>query len=186
MPDDFKEARFIQSFHQPRPEGFSWVSPQDELDVKIYREVLRDGCSILSFSSSPSAPEFSYSAGLYLNFLHPEVLLMGLHPGTAFHIISRLRDDAAKGLILTPDSVRNNLFEDGRPVRFRTVPQERYPDYLGRNCNLYFSLFLRQSSCHDFGFPVLQGIWPGKDGRFPDDADADPAFAAIHTLTAQP
>jgi hypothetical protein len=39
MPRDSAEPRYIQSLHPPRIEGFSWVSPQDELDERIYREV---------------------------------------------------------------------------------------------------------------------------------------------------
>lgn len=186
MSNSSSEPRYIQSLRQPRIEGFHWVSPQDELDELIYREVLTDGCSILSFMSSPTAPEFAYSAGLFLNFLHPELLLMGLHPTTARTIISQIRDEAAQGLVLTTQSIRYDLFDDGRPVRFRAVPQDRYLDYLGRNCNLYFSLFLRGATFHDFGFPVLQAIWPDRSGHFPDDAGCDARFAVIHTLVAQP
>jgi hypothetical protein len=186
MLHESTEPHYIQSLRQPRVEGFKWVSPQDELDERIYREVITDGCSILSFGSSPTSPEFTYSVGLYLNFLHPEVLLMGLHPSTAQEIIAKIRDEAAQGLMLTSDSVRHDLFSDGRPVRFRAVPQDRYLDYLSRNCNLYFSLFLRDSTLHDFGFPVLQGIWPDKGGHFPDDPDCDARFIGVHTLISQP
>lgn len=177
--------RFIQSLTQPRIEGFEWVSPQDELDERIYREVLSDGCSILSFSSCATAPEFTYSVGLYLNFQHPEILLMGLHPSTAHSIISKIREEAINGQSLEADSVRHDLFDNGRELRFRPVPQERYLDYVPRNCNLYFSLFLRNLP-RDFGFPVLQGIWQDRGGRFPDDPDCDPRFVACHQLIPQP
>ena len=190
MPNPSPQPRYIQSLHQPRIQGFHWVSPQDELDERIYREVLSEGCSILSFSSCATAPEFTYSVGLYLNFLHPEILLMGLHPETARGIIAKIRDDADRGLMLTPESVRLDLFEDGRPIRFRAVPQERYLDYLGRNCNLYYTLFLRPDLRPDdsdvFGFPVLQAIWPDRAGRFPDDPECDPRFVALHELVDQP
>lgn len=190
MPNPSPQPRYIQSLHQPRIEGFRWVSPQDELDERIYREVLSEGCSILSFSSCATAPEFTYSVGLYLNFLHPEILLMGLHPETARGIIAKIRDEADRGLMLTAESVRHDLFEDRRPVRFRAVPQERYLDYLGRNCNLYYTLFLRPDLRPDdsdvFGFPVLQAIWPDRAGRFPDDPECDPRFVALHELVDQP
>jgi len=179
------EARFIHSLRHPRIKGFSWVSPQDELDNRIYREVLEDGCSILSFTGDSTSPEFTYSAGLYLNFEHPEVLLMGLHPQTARAIVMKIRDDAIKGVILTSQSVRHDLFSDGRPVRFRAVEQDCYLDYLGRNCNLYFSLFMA-SAVGDFGFPVLQAIWPDKQGFFPDDPRCDERFVAIHELVEEP
>ncbi|MEP6669878.1 MAG: DUF4262 domain-containing protein [Chthoniobacter sp.] len=170
----------------PRIAGFRWLTPQDPLDERIYREILADGCAILSFNGSPTAPEFTYSVGLYLNFLHPEVLLMGLHPDTAAGIIARLRDEADRGLMMEAGSVRTDLFEDGRPVRFIPAPQERYLDYLGRNCSFYFSLFVPSIPVPDFHFPVLQGIWPDRQGRFPDEPDCDPRFAAIHRLTPQP
>lgn len=186
MPNPSPQPRYIRSLHQPRIEGFRWVSPQDELDERIYREVLSAGCSILSFSSSVTAPEFTYSVGLYLNFLHPEILLMGLHPETARGVIAKIRDEADRGLILTAESVRHDLFSNGRPVRFRAVPQDRYLDYIPRNCNLYFSLFTRPDAWHDFGFPVLQAIWPDRAGRFPEDPECDPRFAAIHELVALP
>jgi hypothetical protein len=180
------ESHYKQSLCKPRIDGFQLVSPQDELDERIYQEIFTEGCSILSFGSSPTAPEFTYSVGLYLHFLHPELLLMGLHPNTAHDFITKLRDEASQGSMLTSDSVRCDLFEDGRPVRFRTVPQERYLDYLGRNCNFYYSLFRKASGLPDFGFPVLQAIWPDRGGHFPDDLSCDTRFATIHTLTAQP
>ena len=180
------EPPYIQSLPHPKIYGFKLVSTQDELDERIYREVVTDGCSILSFGSGPAAPEFTYSVGLFLNFLHPEILVMGLHPGTAHRLITKLRDGAAQGASVTSDSVRHDLFDDCRPVRFRVVSQERYLDYLGRNCNFYFSLFGRGSVLHDFGFPVLQVIWPDRDGHYPEDVNCDARFSAIHTLTAQP
>ena len=186
MPQRSLELPFAQSLRLPRIDGFRLVSPQDELDERIYREVFTAGCSILSFGSCDTAPEFTYSVGLYLNFLHPEILVMGLHPTTAHGLITRLLHEASQGSTLAADSVRQDLFEDSRPVRFRAVPEERYLDYLGRNCNFYFSLFGKQSGLYDFGFPVLQAIWPDRDGHFPDEPGCDPRFSAVHALTELP
>ena len=158
MPKASPEPRFVASLMKPRISGFEWLPPQDDLDERIYREILTDGCSILSFSGTQTSPEFTYSVGLYLNFLQPEILLMGLHPGTAYSIISRLRDDAAAGVAIDSNSVRNDLFEDGRPVKFIPVPNDLYLDYLGRNCSFYLSLFLLPPASHEHRFPVLQGI----------------------------
>jgi len=178
--------RYTASLKSPRIAGFRWLTPQDSLDEQIYREILADGCSILSFRGTQTAPEFTYSVGLYLNFLHPELLLMGLHPDTAAAIIARLRDEAAGGLTTEAGSVRTDLFEDGRPVRFIPVPSERYLDYLGRNCSFYLSIFRPTMPSPDFRFPVLQGVWPDRQGRFPDEPGCDPRFVAIHQLTPQP
>lgn len=186
MQHRFAKSNFAHTLQRPRIDGFELVSPQDELDERIYREVFTDGCSILSFGSSVTSPEFTYSVGLYLNFLHPELLMMGLHPSTARSLIMKLRDEAFHGSVLTGGSVRHDLFDDGRPVLFQSVSQDRYLDYLGRNCNFYFSLFGRGAELNEFGFPVLQAVWPDRGGRFPDDADCDASFAAIHKLTVQP
>lgn len=162
---------------------FKWLEPQDALDEQIYRKVLAEGCAILSFAGTATAAEFTYSVGLYLNFLHPEILLMGLHPSTAHAIIARLRDEAGQGNVLSASSVRNDLFPDSRTVRFRAVPEERYLDYLGRDCSFYYSLWVPP---REFRFPVLQGIWPGKQGLFPDEEGCDPKYSAIHKLVPQP
>lgn len=184
MPLDSSNARYIGSLKAPRVAGFKWLEPQDALDEQIYRKILTEGCAILPFAGTDTSPEFTYSVGLYLNFLYPEILLMGLHPSTAHAIISRLRNDAAQGHTLSASSVRNDLFPDGRSVRFRAVPEDRYLDYLGRNCSFYYSIF--ELARRQFHFPVLQGIWPGHQGLFPDEEGCDPKYVAIHMLVPQP
>lgn len=185
MPVTPANARYIKSLHAPGIPGFKWMPPQDKLDELIYRDILVEGCSILSFSGTSTSPEFTYSVGLYLNFRQPEILLMGLHPDTARSIVLKIRDGAAQGTLTGAAAVRDDLFDDHRPVRFLPVPQERFLDYVGRNCSFYFSLFLLPPASHDFRFPVLQGIWPDRHGFFPDQEGCDSRMTAIHRLQSQ-
>src|SRR5262245_56622172 len=100
------------SLYTPRLAAFEW-RPEDELDHRIYHTVRRHGCSVISVESSATSPEYTYTAGLYHNFLHPEILIMGLHSDTAGSIAGKLRQSAIAGTP-PPDTttVRHELFED--------------------------------------------------------------------------
>ena len=131
-------------------------------------------------------PDFSYSVGLYLNFLHPEILIMGMSSQACHRAINQICREAAAGKVLDEGDKRSDLFEVARPVRVVLVPKIRYYDYLGYACWFYRSLLFRADPPMEYKFPVLQALWPDKNVFYPDDPRCDELVRKAQTLTPKP
>jgi hypothetical protein len=118
------EPRYIESLKNPKIPGFRWQEPEDDSDRKMYRDILEHGCQVLAIEAGSNASEFCYSVGLYLNFSHPEILVMGLSSDACTKVINQICREADEGKVIKPGDVRTDLFESGRPVRFVTVGKE--------------------------------------------------------------
>lgn len=178
-------TRFMASLSSPRLEGFAWQEPGGVGDVKMFRNILAHGCQVQAIEAAPPEYDFCYSIGLYLNLLQPEILVIGVDGEQCTRFINLICRDALNGDLTTAESVRNDLFPDGRRIRFRQVPHERYFDYLGYGCWFYRSLFFRPPVC-EHKWPLLQAIWADREGRFPDDANCDPRLVHLLELRPQP
>jgi hypothetical protein len=175
------QPRYIDSLKNPKIAGFRWQDPEDESDRKMYRDILEYGCQVVAIEAGSNSPEFCYSVGLYLNFLHPEILVMGLSSDACTKAINQICREADEGKIIKPGDVRTDLFDSGRPVQFVTVEKLFYTEYLGYAHWFYRSLFFQPPAIEQ-KFPALQALWPDKDLRYPKDPDCHPAVKAAQTL----
>jgi len=103
-------------------------------------------------------PRFGYSIGLFKQFKHPEILLIGLDSNSTEAIINNAKNRIAEGTKFI-EGVKYADFLIDVPVQFVEVQKAHYPDYLG-----YASWY------NDYqDYPVLQMVWPDKAGHFPWD-----------------
>ncbi len=176
--------KFISSLSNPRIPGFVWQEPEDEGDRKMFRDILEHGCQVIAIEPSEHNPDYSFSVGLYLNFLHPEILIMGVSQQACHRAINLICSEAESGSQLRAGDTRTELFEMNRPVRFIPVPEPFYTEYLG--CAVWFhrSLFLIEPVV-THKFPVLQALWPDSNGFYPDDPRCDPVVRDAQLLVVQ-
>lgn len=179
-------ARYIDSLKNPRIPGFEWQEPEDDGDRKMFRDILEHGCQVLAIEPGNNTPDFSYSVGLYLNFLHPEILIMGISSRACHKAINLIWREADAGKALKAGDERSDLFDVPRPVRFVPVNQERYFDYLGYAAWFYRSLLYRVEPPMEHKFPVPQALWPDKNLFYPDNPRCDQKVRDVQTLRAQP
>jgi hypothetical protein len=177
--------RYIDSLKNPKIPGFRWQDPEDDSDRKMFRDILEYGCQVLAIEAGRNSPEFCYSVGLYLNFLHPEILIMGLSQDSSHKAINQICREADAGKKIVDGDIRTDLFESGRPVRFVTMPKDFYLDYIPFAYWFYRSLFFQPPAIEQ-KFPVLQALWPDKDMRYPDDPNCHPKVREAQTLVRQP
>jgi hypothetical protein len=177
--------RYIDSLKNPKIPGFKWQDPEDDSDRKMFRDILEYGCQVLAIQAGQNTPEFCYSVGLYLNFLHPEILIMGLSQQSCHKAINQICHEASEGKIIAAGDIRTELFESGRPVRFITVRKDLYLDYIPYAHWFYRSLFFQPPAIEQ-KFPVLQALWPGKEMRYPDDPTCHPSVRKAQTLVKLP
>ena len=178
---------YIDSLKNPRLPGFQWQDPEDDFDRKMFKNILEFGCQIIAVEATASSVEFAYSVGLYLNFLHPEILIMGISSQACHHAINRISREAAAQRIVKEGDQRTDLFEIPKPVKFVSVDKARYYDYLGYAAWFYRSLMFSSPPLEP-KFPVLQALWPDNNLLFPENpnCNADVRKAQILVPTPSP
>ena len=104
-------ARYIESLKNPRIPGFEWQEPEDEGDRKMFKDILEHGCQVIAVQADAHGPDFSYSVGLYLNFICPEILIMGMSSQACHKAINQTCREAAAGKKLDEGGERSDLFD---------------------------------------------------------------------------
>ncbi len=140
-------------------------TPEDDLDRKLLADVERVGWSVLGIEAHEEGPDFAYSLGIFHTLNHPEILIMGLRMTTAQQFINNIGDAIRAGRRFQGGD-RSDEFAEGFPLAFVEVDPRWYRKYVG-----YARWFYRGS-----GFPLLQCVWPDKQGLFPWEPEYDSRF----------
>jgi hypothetical protein len=163
-------ARYIDSLKYPRIPGFEWPEAQEPDDTAIFRRILEKGAQVFTNDARDGKRAHSYTVGLYLNFLHPEVVILGVTNDAAVAIFSKLRTEADSGKILLEGEVRTDLFSFRHEVKFIRIEDDLAKiDYLDHAAWFYRSLVDNFEPGIKHKFPVFQAVWADKNGFFPDN-----------------
>jgi len=111
-------------------------------------------------------PRFGYSIGLFKEFGHPELIIIGLDPESTGAIINNAKDEIEKGTKFI-EGINYPDFLVELPVQFIDVKKGHYPDYLG-----YAGWYNNNS----IDFPTLQIVWPDREGIFPWESGFNTSF----------
>ncbi|MCB0649426.1 MAG: DUF4262 domain-containing protein [Saprospiraceae bacterium] len=146
------------------------MSDHYERDQQITASILEDiaayGVHIAYVESDGYCPGFGYSIGLYKEFNHPEIIVIGLDFESTGAIINNVKDEISNGTRFL-EGVNYPGFLVELPIQFIEVEKEHYPDYLG-----YAGWYNDKS----FDFPCLQLVWPDRAGNYPWEADFNEVF----------
>lgn len=138
------------------------LSPRE---LQMLTDVEQSGVHIVHEQRNGGALEFSYTVGLWHNFEQPEVIVFGLSEQVADELLEVLADQADEGKRCLAGSQDEGLLQ-GYPVRFFDVPKAAYAEFAERAVWAYAGA----------EFPVVQLVWPDKQGRWPWDAAAREGF----------
>ena len=141
--------------------------PLGEADRKVLDNVERHGCHIVGVAAEGDSPQFAYSVGLKHSYGHPEILISGMHGPVAGMLVNDLRDRIAAGERFEDGSTDAHVLE-GRSVAFRALRADVYPEAVGFAVWFYGQMDV----------PVLQCVWPDREGRFPWDDEVAPGYLA--------
>jgi hypothetical protein len=153
--------------------NFRWPKPKNAGHEKIVADVKEYGWHVLNVFG-PEGPKFSYTIGLYLSFGHPELLVAGLPPEKAMPIVNLIGERVAKGEAFASGTVSTEILRN-LPVSFRAVDPAHYPEWIG--LGLWFYRSLRPGE-----LPLLQIVWPDREGRFPWDEGFDESLRAFQPV----
>lgn len=144
---------------------FEWPEPEHEADKVILRNVRNHGCHIVGIPDTD--PPFAFSIGLFVNYGHPELIILGQRAENAQAIINLVRDRVADGHKFIDGDISGDFLENDYKLGFWQVPFKAYPEYLGTAIWFY--------SKSRLAFPCLQIIWQDVNRRFPWEAECSPA-----------
>jgi hypothetical protein len=145
-------------------------------DKEITRNILNDIAAfkmhIAFIESDGYCPRFGYTIGLFKQFNHPEIIVLGLNPDSTGSILNNLKSKIESGTRFI-NGVKYQDFLVDFPIQFVYVQSGHYKDYLG-----YAGWYNNQS----FDFPVLQLVWPDKKGIFPWELGFNEKFKFVQPL----
>ncbi len=177
------QARYIDSLKNPRIPGFEWPEAEGPSDLDVFRGILEKGAFVFSNDARDGRKAHSYSVGFYLNFLHPEILILGVSNAFAVEGMNKVRTIADSGAALKAGDERNDIFDFSHPVRLVAIENDLEKiDYLDHAAWFYRSLFFKVEPRIKHKFPVLQAVWADKNGFYPDDPRCDEAARRLQSL----
>ncbi|MCO4773721.1 MAG: DUF4262 domain-containing protein [Deltaproteobacteria bacterium] len=142
----------------PLPD-FAWPEASTPDDEQVLADVREHSTYIASAAEVPKKPSFAYTVGLYLNYGHPEMLLLGLPPEVATDVLDSIQDLVAGGAVFAAGESSDDVLRKF-PVRFSAVPDAERDARMPRATWFY-------GAHTDGAFPCLQVLWPAGNGRFP-------------------
>ena len=84
----------------------------DESDQKVIDDIKKYGVHITQVLEGEGFPEFSYTAGLYKSYKHPEVIMIGLKKDLCHILLNNLNDDIKKGKEYLPGQFYDGILDD--------------------------------------------------------------------------
>jgi len=142
-------------------------------DDDLIAMISRHGWAVIKIAAEDHSPPFAYSIGLYRTFHHPEIIVLGLPPDTAHQLVNDVGETVRQGEVVRAGQA-SAAFLEGYTCTFRRVPPSQYPAYLGRGLHYYAPE----------AFPVLQLIYPDRQGRWPWQEGVAPEFRSNQPVLA--
>lgn len=123
----------------------------------ILKDIKNHRVHIAYVESDGYNPSFGYSIGLFKEFNHPELIIIGLDDESTGAIINNAKKEIEKGVKFI-EKINYSDFLVDLPVQFLEVKKEHYSDYLG---------YAGWYNDNSINFPTLQIVWPDRKGIFP-------------------
>jgi hypothetical protein len=138
---------------------------------RILSDIDENGLHVVQVEDEQGEPEYAFSVGMWHSFEQAEVVVFGLPAEAAEALLEAIADDAAEGKTFVADSRHEGLLQ-GYPVRFLAVPKAAYAEHFPEALWAY----------EQAEFPMLQLVWPDKQGRWPWEAGVREGFRDAQPL----
>jgi hypothetical protein len=124
--------------------------------------VTRYGWSVTAVQSGDGVPPWAYTIGLWHTLGSAEVAMFGLRQPDMHKWINLIGEQIRDGSSLSVDRQVDGILPGGFPLLIKPVNRGWYRYYFGTALRFYRRPPL----------PIVQAVWPDRDGRFPWDEDA--------------
>lgn len=133
---------------------------KDESEQKVLDDIRHHGLHVINVWEDENGPGFCYSIGLFENYAHPEIIIIGLRPELAHTLLNNMAFDIKQGKTFTPGEFHEGVLDDFL-CYFGEVPKFHHRDYVG-----WAHWFYGEDN-----FPLVQCIYPTVKGIFPWERD---------------
>ena len=153
--------------------GAAWKR-HDHLEDTITDAVAEHGWFVAKIEAGESddEPAFAYTVGLYKTYDHPELICIGL-PTDVMHVMlnncGHLIKTGPKPPVGPPFA---EVLDDFKVLLREVRARNSYDEHVG------YAIWLNGGR----EFPLLQLVWPDKEGRFPGDPGTHPLMAKKQPL----
>jgi hypothetical protein len=139
----------------------------DEIDLRVRADIERHGWHVVIVPPENDSPGWAHTIGLHARYQHPELLVFGSEPHQLGALVNALGERVRAGMRFSAGEDADGILAALR-FAFRAVAPR------------WTSVFLGNAAWHyqRDDFPVLQGFWPDRDGRFPWDPGCTAEVAA--------
>lgn len=139
----------------------------EEKERLVREDVQQYGYSVIYvFDEEEATPPFAYSVGFHRTFGHPEIIIVGTTEALANPVLNTMACQIdEEGCRYEAGRYYDDILV-GVDCYMHPVREDRYPDYVGWNLWFY----------EGSGFPLLQCVYPCRDGHFPWDPKAPRAL----------
>jgi uncharacterized protein DUF4262 len=129
----------------------------DATDRKLLADVDEYGWHCMHVHDEGRLPYWTFTIGVFLTWQHPELVVFGLRDTVAHELLTGLVERVEKHETFDPGRDYDDVLESF-DCRFVRVDPQWYSAFLG-----YAQWFYETVD----GFPVLQLVWPDRQGRYP-------------------
>ena len=154
---------------------FSLPEPKDESDRKLLSDVSEFGWHVVGVQEENSSPLFAFTVGLFYQYLHPEILIMGLPHEVAHKLLASAKNIIHKGGSIQPWSALEEVASF--PLMALPIHLNHYREHLGYATWFYESL--------PEPFPAIQLVWPDKAGVFPWQEGYDQRYFQLQRVLCE-
>ena len=132
---------------------------------KLISNIEKYGLGIIHILRDETGPEYSFTIGLFDNFKHPEMTIIGLPKEVSHQILNNLGEQIKSG-----KKYESNIQYEGLIKRYKChskkVAKKYYKEYFGSALWYY----------NGNKFPVIQIVWPDKNKYYPWDSNFNEDF----------
>jgi len=126
-------------------------------DRKLLGKIDRVGWTLLYITGDAPWPDFGFTVGLFANYHHPEITLVGIGRDGTAAVLTRIAEQVRDGRSFDAVHEFDNVLQNGYGCRFWTVPNRLHGDHFGTAIWFYQGV----------PFPVLQVFIPDVQGAYP-------------------
>ena len=136
----------------------------DEAEKKALDDIRNYGLHVISVAEDDIGPGFVYSIGLFENYAHAEIIIVGLKQDLGHRLLNNMADDIKQGKTFTSGEFHEGVLDDF-VCYFGDVLKSSYKSYVGWALWFYSGTDFPLLQCV---YPTVAGVFPWERG-FPDD-----------------
>lgn len=152
------------------------TTADDEFDEQLLADIEQYGWHLVAIDDGDEAPAYVFSVGIYQTLGHPEICIFGLNDLNVMgQIVNEIGQMVRAGQTFQDWEASGDVLA-GHDCLFRTVSPRWYQEFFGYDRWYY----------EGDNFPMLQCVWPDREGKFPWEPGFETGFLEAQPILAAP